>query len=80
MRANELCLERIREQEWVLICSNTLLLFKLLSLVVSWGLDFKFRLTLTLWLVRARVTVGVKFKVGVRAKIAFFFVCTMARK
>ena len=42
----------------MLICSNTLLFFKLLSLVVSWGLDFKFTLGLTFGLVRARV----KFK------------------
>ena len=44
--------------------------FKLLSLVVSWGLDFEFGLGLTLGLIRARVTVWVKF--GVRARIAFF--------
>ena len=38
----------------------------------SSSLDFKFRLGLTLWLIRARVTVWVKFKVGVRTRIAFF--------
>ena len=58
----------------MLICSNALLYFKLLLLVVSWGLDFKFRLELMLGLIRTRVTVYVEFKIGVRARIAFFFV------
>ena len=39
--------------------------------MVSWGLDFKFRLGLTLGLIRVRVTVWVKFKVGVLAGIVF---------
>ena len=55
------------------MCSfaQILLFFKLLSFVVRWGLDFRFGLTLGL--IRARVTLWVKFKVGVRTRIAFFF-------
>ena len=37
-----------REQKWVLICSNTLLFSKLLTLVISWSLYFEFGLGLTL--------------------------------
>ena len=37
-----------REQKWVLICSNTLLFCKLLTLVISWSLYFEFGLGLTL--------------------------------
>ena len=36
------------KKKWVLICSNTLLFFKLLSLVVCWSLDFEFGLRLGL--------------------------------
>ena len=38
----------MREQKWVLIFSNTLLFFKLLSLGVSWSLDFEFGFGLAL--------------------------------
>ena len=36
------------KKKWVLICSNTLLFLKLLSLVVCWSLDFEFGLRLGL--------------------------------
>ena len=42
--------KEIREQKWVLFCSNTLLFCKLLTLVVSWSLYFEFGLGLTLGL------------------------------
>ena len=37
-----------REQKRVIICSNTLLFCKLLTLVISWSLYFEFRLGLML--------------------------------
>ena len=55
----------------MLFCSNTLLFFKLLSLVVCWSLNFEFEVKIKIR-VRARVTVWVKYKVGVRARIEFF--------
>ena len=36
------------KKKWVLICSNTLLFCKLLSLVICWSLDFEFGLRLGL--------------------------------
>ena len=52
----------LRENKRAIVGAHLLkysLFFKFLSLVVSWGLDFKFRLGLTLGLIRVRVTVWV---------------------